>query len=385
MNPIPYGRQHIDDDDIQAVVSALKSDFLTQGPEIGEFERNFAKYIGVDYAVAVSNGTAALHLSAMALDVNESTRVLTTPNTFVASANCIRYCGGSIDLVDIDESTGLIDLDKLEEKLLSKPDGYYSGVIPVDFAGLSVNLEKVRELADKHGLWIIEDSCHAPGGYFFNSEGKKSYCGSGEYADMAIFSFHPVKHIAAGEGGMITTNNKSLYDRLLKLRTHGITKDPDLLNENHGGWYYEMQELGYNYRITDFQAALGNSQLIKALGNLEKRKAIAKRYDEAFGKIDQIGILNKGFFEGHAYHLYVILSDDRAELYEHLRNNNVFAQVHYVPVHYQPYYKNQGWKKGDLPKAESYYDKCLSLPMYPTLTIGEQEYVIKCIESFYAK
>ncbi len=384
MNPIPYGKQYIDQDDIDAVISALKSDYLTQGPEIEKFEKNFADYVGAKYAIAVSNGTAALHLSVISLGVNVDSKVLTTPNTFAASANCIKYCGGQVDFVDIDENTGLIDLDKLEEKLKSKPPNYYSGVIPVDFAGLAVNLERLKEIAIKYNLWILEDSCHAPGGYFNKKDGNKSYCGSGEFADLAIFSFHPVKHIAAGEGGMITTNNSKLYQQLLKLRTHGITKNPDELIENHGGWYYEMQELGYNYRITDFQAALGNSQLKKADENLKQRRLIAKRYDQAFSGIPEVKILNGGFFEGHAFHLYVILVDKRRELYNFFKSNNIYVQVHYIPVHFQPYYKSLGWEKDDLPQSQVYYNQCLSLPMYPTLTTQEQDYVISCIEEFYS-
>jgi len=384
MRHIPYGKQFIDDDDIAAVVSALKSDYLTQGPLINEFEKNFASYVGSKYAVAVSNGTAALHLAAMCLGVDDSSRVIITPNTFVASANCILYCGGKVEFVDIDERTGLIDLDKLEVLLSQKPKGYYSGVVAVDFAGLPVDLEKLYQLTEQYDMWLLEDACHAPGGYFIKTDGSKSYCGSSDFADLGIFSFHPVKHIAAGEGGMITTNNPDLYKQLLKLRTHGITKDADQLVENHGGWYYEMNELGYNYRITDFQAALGNSQLKKADENLNKRKNIAKKYDAALAKISEVKILNGGFFEGHAYHLYVILVDNRKELYGFLKSKNIYVQVHYIPVHFQPYYKSLGWKKDDLPQSQSYYNQCLSLPMYPTLTAEEQGYVISCIEEFYS-
>jgi dTDP-4-amino-4,6-dideoxygalactose transaminase len=273
---IPYGKQNITQDDINAVVDALGHDFLTQGPAVAAFEQAFAQYVGSKYAVACANGTAALHLCTLALDVNIGQKVITSPITFAASANCVRYCGGTVDFVDIDPDTYLLDYNKVKEKIEAAPKGTYSGIIPVDFAGRAVNLEKFRQLADEHGLWIIEDACHAPGGYFTDSNQQKQHCGNGNYADLAIFSFHPVKHIACGEGGMVTTNNQALYEKLLMLRTHGITKNPDLMLKNEGGWYYEMQTLGYNYRIPDMLCALGLSQLQRADEGLAKRKAIAK-------------------------------------------------------------------------------------------------------------
>ncbi len=377
--PIPYGRQHITEEDIKAVVDTLTSDMLTQGPQIALFEEKFSEYIGCKYSIALANGTAALHLAALALGVNEKSTVLTTPITFAASANCIKYCGGQIELVDIDPATGLMSIPALKVKLESKPKGTYQGVIPVDLSGYPVNLEEVRKLADEYGLWILEDSCHAPGGYFTDSNGKQQNCGNGNFADAAIFSFHPVKHIASGEGGMITTNSKELYDKLLILRTHGITKNPDLMEENHGGWYYEMQMLGYNYRLTDFQAALGISQLKRAAKNLERRREIAKRYDTELSELNLI-IPSEGY--GHAYHLYVVKSKDRKGLYDYLRSKQIFVQVHYIPIHYLPYYKNEGLQKGDYPAAESYYEQCLSLPMYPTLTDEEQGFVIEQVLEF---
>src|SRR5688572_24595106 len=254
MNPIPYGRQHITDEDIEAVITTLKSDYLTQGPAIGAFENAFANYIGCKFAVAVSNGTAALHLAALALDVNEQSNVITTPITFAASANCIRYCGGQLTFVDIDPETASMDLEKLEALIKSSPKGTYSGIIPVDFAGYPVNMEEVGRIADEHELWVIEDACHAPGGFIIDSKGEKQHCGNGKYADMAIFSFHPVKHIACGEGGMITTNDEKLYQKLLLLRTHGITKDPQQMEEHHGGWYYEMRELRSEEHTSELQS-----------------------------------------------------------------------------------------------------------------------------------
>ena len=275
--PIPYGHQHITDEDIAAVVDTLKSDYLTQGPQITAFEKAFAAYVGAKYAVAVNNATAGLHLGATVLDVKPGDKVIVTPITFAASANCIRYCGGEVVFCDIDKNTYLMDIQKLEEMLQAAPRGTYQGIVPVDFAGYPVNLEAFRKLADEYGLWIMEDACHAPGGYFTDNRGEKQYCGNGNYADVAVFSFHPVKHIATGEGGMVTTNSKELYDKLCLFRTHGITKDQAMLYENHGGWYYEMQELGYNYRMTDFQAALGISQLRRADEGLARRQQIAAR------------------------------------------------------------------------------------------------------------
>lgn len=384
LKSIPYGKQTITDADIEAVVNVLKSDYLTQGPEIAKFEKQFAVYTGSNYAVAVSNGTAALHLCALALEVNATTRVITTPITFAASANCIRYCGGEVFFADIDPETFLLDIDAVRRLLEEHPKGYFQGIIPVDFAGSAINLEAYRKLADEFNCWIIEDACHAPGGYFTDSKNQPQYCGNGSFADLSIFSFHPVKHIATGEGGMITTNDETLYKKLLLFRTHGITKSsPDYTNTltdvAQGPWYYEMQELGYNYRLTDFQAALGTSQLGRANENLLRRKAIAKRYDEAF---KNAGFLTPASFPGHAYHLYVISVAKRLALYEHLRNNGIFAQVHYVPLHLMPYYKQLGHKKGAFPNAELYYEKCLSIPMYHGLTKDDQEFVIETILNF---
>lgn len=379
---IPYGKQYINDDDIEAVVATLKSDFLTQGPRVSEFEQAFAKYTDAQYAVAVANGTAALHLATLALGVQPGSKIITTPITFSASANCVRYCGGEVTFADIDPQTVLLDVEKVRTLLEESPQGTYQGIIPVDFAGYPLDLEAFRQLADEHNLWLIEDACHAPGGYFTDSHGTRQFCGNGAYADLSVFSFHPVKHIACGEGGMITTNNKELYDKLLQLRTHGITKAPDLLEENHGGWYYEMQNLGFNYRLSDILATLGTSQLKHASERLEKRRAIAKNYDKAFANTMVRTIQAPTDEEGHAYHLYVIRTENRKGLYDFLRENQIFAQVHYIPVHLQPYYQQFGWKKGDFPAAEKYYAECLSLPMYPTLSKQEQNFVIEKILEF---
>ncbi|GAB3540710.1 UDP-4-amino-4,6-dideoxy-N-acetyl-beta-L-altrosamine transaminase [Spirosoma fluminis] len=383
-HPIPYGRQHITDEDIAAVVDVLRGPFLTQGPHIGDFETAFAKYIGCQYAVAVANGTAALHLCCMALGIQEGTRVITTPITFSASANCVRYCGGEVYFADIDPNTALLDINAVRALLEQHPRGYFSGIIPVDFAGYPVDISAFRQLADEHGLWLLEDACHAPGGSFVGQKGVTHRCGDGSLAELAIFSFHPVKHIAAGEGGMITTNDEALYKHLLRLRTHGITNKPDELTEfepgnpERGGWYMELQELGYNYRLTDMQAALGLSQIQRADDMLNRRLAIAKRYDEAFADTNVTTIIPPAGV-GHAYHLYVVQVDARKDLYDFLRTRNIMAQVHYIPVHLMPYYRQFGWKPGDFPNAERYYARCLSLPMYPTLTDDEQAYVIKSV------
>jgi len=384
MKKIPYGRQNITDEDISAVVEVLKSDYLTQGPKIAEFEENFAAYVGSKYAVAVSNGTAALHLNAMALGVKPGDKVITSPITFVASANCVRYCGGELIFADIDPDTYLLDINKVRELLEKDTNKEIKGIIPVNFAGRLVDMEAFRTIADEYGCWIIEDACHSPGGYFINSEAEKIRSGSGRYADLAIFSFHPVKHIAAGEGGMITTNSETLYKHLLILRTHGIQQDSPKRIHDDSLWYYEMQELGYNYRLTDIQAALGLSQLKRADEGLVRRKEIAATYYNYFKNKDYVKGQSK-VIEGHAYHLYVIEVEQRKELHAYLRDLNIYAQIHYVPTHLMPYYRDFGWSEGDLPNAEAYYGRCISLPVFPTLTQEEQEFVIEKIDVFFKK
>lgn len=391
MNVIPYGRQNITDEDIQIVIETLKSDFLTQGPKIAEFEKAFAEYVGAKYAVALANGTAALHLCAMALDVKQGDKVITTPITFAASANCVRYCGGEVVFGDIDPDTYLLSIDSVRNLLENAPKGTYKGIIPVDFAGRAVNLEEFKILANEFDLWIIEDSCHSPGGYFIDSNNEKQTCGNGKFADLAIFSFHPVKHIASGEGGMITMNDEDLYNRLSKLRTHGITKNEASYTnsiefaggkESYPSWYMEMQELGYNYRLTDFQAALGLSQLKRAEEGIIRRREIAKIYNEAFKNIKYI-FGQSGEIEGHAYHLYILEVENRLGLYNFLREHKIFAQIHYIPCHLMPYYRQFGWKEGDCPVSEEYYKGCISLPMYPTLKEDELTFIIELIKEFY--
>ena len=379
MKVIPYGRQNIEQDDIDVVVKTLTADFLTQGPKVQEFEESFANYVGAKYAVAVNNATSGLHLAVTSLGLKRGERVITTPITFAASANCVRYAGGEVWFADIDSDTYLLSLEKTRALIESKPKGFFKGIIPVDFAGLPVNLEAFRELADEHGLWIIEDACHARGGHFTDSDGAKQKCGNGNYADIGVFLFHPVKHIACGEGGMVTTNSEVLYKKLSLLRSHGITKDN--MSENHGDWFYEMQELGFNYRLTDIQSALGITQLAKNDKGVKRRNEIADIYKEAFrGKI-KFQNLKEGDLNAH--HLFVIEVEDRKGQYDFLRIHNIFTQIHYIPVHKLPYYKKIGYETADLKNAENYYSKCISLPMYPSLTNEEQGFVIEKVLNFY--
>ncbi|MDO5978855.1 UDP-4-amino-4,6-dideoxy-N-acetyl-beta-L-altrosamine transaminase [Flavivirga spongiicola] len=381
MKPIPYGRQNIEQDDIDAVVKTLAADFLTQGPKVKEFEDKFAEYVGAKYAVAVNNATSGLHLAVLALGLKEGERVITTPITFAASANCVKYAGGEVWFADIDPKTYLLDINSVKKLIESKPKGFFKGIIPVDFAGLPVNLEEFKSLADEHNLWIIEDACHAPGGYFVDPKGLKQMCGNGNYADIGVFSFHPVKHIACGEGGMITTNSELLYKKLCSLRTHGITKEN--MTENHGGWYYEMQELGFNYRLTDIQSALGITQLAKNKEGVVRRNQISDTYKKAFVRKIKFQMLPENTYNAH--HLFVIEVENRKGLYDYLRMHQIFAQIHYIPVHTLPYYREIGYNKASLENAENYYSKCISLPMYPSLTDEEQEFVIGKVLGFVVK
>ena len=396
MKAIPYGRQEITEEDIRAVIEALQSEFLTQGPRILKFEQEFAEYVGANFAIAVSNGTAALHLSVLALGIKEDEYVICSPITFAASVNCVKYCGGNILFADIDPTTYLMDIESVKSVLESNTDKKIVGIIPVDFAGRVVQLDEFKKLANQHGLWILEDSCHSPGGFFIDSAGENQKAGNGNFADASIFSFHPVKHIATGEGGMITTNNENLYQKLMELRTHGITRNPLKFensiafangNSNLDGldyplWYMEMQSLGYNYRITDFQAALGSSQLLRADKNLERRRQIALRYSKELSDCKGV-IHSSGIIEGHAYHLYVLEVVDRRGLYDFLRSEQIFSQIHYIPVHLMPFYKHQGWKEGDFPNAETYYSRCISIPMFPSMSDNEQSFVIEKIINYY--
>ncbi len=378
---IPYGRQNITDADIAAVVETLKSDFLTQGPKVKEFEDAFAQYVGAKFAVAVTNATAGLHIAVLALGAKTGKKIITSPLTFIASANCALYSGMDVDFVDIDPKTLCIDPVLLEEKIRKSP-GDYTGVVLVDFAGFPADLEKIKTITDKYGLWLLEDAAHAPGAEYKDSKGQWQKCGNGIHATASVFSFHPVKHIACGEGGMITTNNEAVYKKLMNLRTHGITRDPaEFVNESHGGWYYEQIDLGFNYRLSDVLCSLGISQLSRMKENIQARRDIADRYLSGLKSLP-ITLPHVPESSRHAYHLFVIQTDRRRELYDHLKSRGIYAQIHYLPVHKQPYYEAR-YGKQTFPLSEKYYDRCLSLPMYHSLTQEDQKYVIDTIQEFY--
>jgi UDP-4-amino-4,6-dideoxy-N-acetyl-beta-L-altrosamine transaminase/pseudaminic acid cytidylyltransferase len=374
---IPYGQQTIGKTDVKAVVDVLNSEFLTTGPKVAEFEKKFSLFVGARYAIAVSSGTAALHLACLAAGLKHGDELITSPMTFAASANCALYCGARPVFVDIKEENGLIDERLIEKKITSRT----KIIIPVHYTGLPCDMKKIKAIAKRHNITIIEDACHALG-----SEYKGTKIGDCAYSDMVMFSFHPVKHITTGEGGMITTNSKELYEKLLMLRTHGITKDPDkLLNKNGDPWYYEMQELGFNYRITDFQCALGISQLRKVEGFIKKRISIAKKYDKAFSGNRNIEIVKppSGYINTH--HLYIIKVKDgetRLGLFSYLKEKNILCQVHYIPVYWHPYYQKLGYKKGICPRAEKFYERIISIPIYPGLKNEEQKRVIGIINDF---
>jgi len=369
MNFIPYGKQLIKQDDIDAVVQTLESDYLTTGPKVKEFEDALSKYCDATYCVAVSNGTAALHLASLVL-LEKDDKVLTTPNSFLATSNSILYAGAKPLFVDIAKD-GNIDLDLCEEQL--KVDKTIKAIYAVAFSGNMVHQEKLRNLKKTYGITILEDNAHAIGAIY---DGIKA--GSCTNSDMSIFSFHPVKHLTTAEGGAITTNSKELYEKLLILRNHGMVKSEDMKP-----WEYEMRELGFNYRITDLQCALGVSQLKKLPSFIERRFEIAKKYDNAF----QNTIVKPLYtFDGKSsYHLYVVQVDftqvsiTKVELFNRLREKNIGIQLHYMPINKQPYYKAQGYGNEHIPFMDKYYEKCFSLPMYPLLNDNEQEYVIETL------
>lgn len=365
---IPYGRQSINEQDIEAVVNVLKSDYLTTGPKIAEFERKVADYTGAKYAVAIANGTAALHAACYAAGIGEGDEVITTPITFAASSNCVLYCGGTPVFADINPETYNISPEDIERKITPKT----KVIIAVHFTGQPCEMEQIHAIAHKYNLTVIEDGAHALGAEYQEKR-------VGTLSDMTTFSFHPVKHITTGEGGMILTDNPELYQRLKLFRTHGITREEELLTKNDGPWYYEQLDLGYNYRITDIQCALGVSQMDRLPEFLEKRKQIAKRYNEAFAANEQIQLPYQKEGCDNAWHLYVIRikNGKRKEVFEKLRAAGIGVNVHYIPVYQHPYYRTHGYAEVTCPNAEEYYKECISLPMYPDLKEEEQEYVIK--------
>ncbi|MBI4326590.1 MAG: UDP-4-amino-4,6-dideoxy-N-acetyl-beta-L-altrosamine transaminase [Chloroflexi bacterium] len=375
---LPYARQSIDEADIAAVVEILRSDWLTQGPAIERFERRVAEYCGAKYAVAVSSGTAALHLAAQAVGLQTGDLLWTSPNTFVASANCALYCGAGVDFVDIDPRTYNLSVAKLAEKLAAaeRKGRLPKVIVPVHFAGQSCEMEAIGALCRRHGITVLEDAAHALGGRY-----QSRLIGDGRFSDLAIFSFHPVKIITTGEGGMVVTNRNDLYEKLVRLRTHGITRDPQWMQgPSHGPWYYEQIDLGFNYRMTDLQAALGASQMNRIETFLERRRYLARRYGQLLEGLPLTLPWQHPDTES-AWHLYVIrLQLDQIRLthpqvFSALRQAGIRVNLHYIPAHTQPYYQKLGFKEGDFAEAEKYYGEAITLPIYFALTDADQDRV----------
>ncbi len=376
---IPYAKQSISEKDIEAVVQVLRSDFITQGPVVNQFETAIAQYCQAQYAIAVSSGTAALHLACRALGIGQGDIVWTSPNTFVASANCVLYCGASIDFIDIDPHTYNISIAVLKQKLETarENDRLPAAIIPVHFAGQSCDMEAIYHLSQEYGFKIIEDAAHALGGEYNNHR-----IGSCRYSDITIFSLHPAKMITAGEGGLLLTNSSSLAEQAVLLRTHGITRDPSLMEgESHGLWYYQQTELGYNYRITDIQAALGLSQLQRLNEFVSRRSKIAERYNRLLSALP-LNIPQQYKSCQSSWHLYVIclqlnkLNKNRKEIFDELRKKNIGVHVHYIPVHTQPFFKNIGFKEQDFPESVAYYQKAITLPIYVDLSDEIVDYIV---------
>jgi UDP-4-amino-4,6-dideoxy-N-acetyl-beta-L-altrosamine transaminase len=376
---ISYGKQQISKEDIQAVINVLESPFLTQGPKVKQFEDALCDYTGAKYCVAVSNGTAALHLAVLALNIEEGSEGITTPNTFAASANCMLYGGITPVFADIDSKTYNIDPVKIKSKIGSKT----KLLIPVHFAGQVAEMETISKLARQHHLKVIEDAAHAIGSNYEDG----SNVGCCKYSDLTTFSFHPVKTITTGEGGAITTNSRELFEKLLLLRNHGITKDGNLILKSPGPWYYEMKALGFNYRLTDIQAALGISQLKRLPDFKEKRRGIANRYNLAFNDVEWLKTPFESASLSSCFHLYVLLIDykrigkSRKEIMEHLAAHRIGTQVHYIPVNKLPYYARDNFD--ECPEMSEYYEKCLSIPLHPSISSDEQEWIIKTIKDLH--
>jgi len=379
---IPYGRQEVTEEDIAEVVRVLRSDFLTQGPEVPRFEQAVADYCGTAHAVAVNSATSALHLACLALGLGPGDILWTSPITFVASANCGLYCGASVDFVDVDPNTGNMSAAALEEKLArAKAENRLPKVlVVVHFAGLSAPMREIAALCRQHGVRIIEDAAHAIGGSY---EGAP--VGSCRYSDITVFSFHPVKIITSAEGGMALTNDAALAERMRLLRVHGITRDPARLEHDDAPWYYEQHDLGYNYRMPDVLAALGRSQLRRLDDYVARRHALARRYDELLAELPLMLPVYKTPAARSALHLYVVRVDEqkadktRREVFEALRAADIGVQVHYIPVHLQPSYRRMGFAPGDFPAAEAFYARCMSLPLFPRLTEEQQQHVVASI------
>lgn len=384
-SPIPYGRQSISPADIQAVVDVLNSDWLTQGPTVERFEQTVAGYCGTAHGVAVNSATSALHIACLAAGIGPGDILWTSPNTFVASANCGLYCGATVDFVDIDSRTYNMSVERLEEKLeQAERDGKLPKVvIPVHFAGQPCDMEAIGRLAGRYGFTVIEDASHAIGGRYKNEP-----VGNCRHSAMTVFSFHPVKIITTGEGGMVLTNSPELHERLLRLRSHGITRDPALMaGESHGPWYYEQIELGFNYRMTDIQAALGVSQMTRLDEFVARRHQLAKRYDEDLAELP-LTLPWQHPDTWSAFHLYVVrlnpgtIRKSRRQVFEDLRGRGILVNIHYIPVHTQPFYRATGFTDGDFPEAEQYYREAITLPLYAGLAEGDQDRVINALREF---
>lgn len=369
---IPYGKQTIDQDDIQAVVDVLKSDFLTTGPKIAEFEQTVADYVGDKYAVAISNGTSALHAACFAAGIGPGDEVITTPLTFAASANCVLYCGGTPVFADVDPKTYNIDPEDIRRKITDRT----KAIIAVHLAGQPCDMDAIHSIAHEYGLIVIEDGAHALGSVY---KGKKV----GSLSDMTTFSFHPVKPITTGEGGMIVTDNEEFYKKMALFRSHGITRDDSMMTRNDGPWFYQQFDLGYNYRITDIQCALGCSQMKKLDRFLARRKEIVARYNEAFADCDNIITPYQLSDTESGWHLYIVQvkNCDRRQVFEAMREKGIGVNVHYIPVYMHPYYQEHGYENVHCANAEEIYSHIISLPLYPGLTSEQQDYVIDTLKS----
>ncbi len=375
MKQIPYATQWIEEDDILAVADALRSSNLTQGPLVEQFEKSVAQYCGAKYAVAVSNGTAALHIACLAAGVSAGGEVITSAITFAASPNSVLYCGGKPVFADIEPNTALIDPVDIRKKITKQT----KAIIPVHFAGHPANMEEIGKIAQENNLIVIEDAAHAIGAKYRLKDGQDWIkVGSCFHSDMTILSFHAVKQLTTGEGGMVLTNDHDLYEKLVFFRSHGITRNIKYMKETEGPWYYEMHELGYNYRLTDIQSALGTSQLKKLDKFIARRKEIAKMYDNAFAGINQVDFIKEKDGFDSSRHLYVILVENRKNIFNWLiAETSIGINVHYLPVYLHPYYKRLGYERGLCPKAEEYYSRAISIPMFPKLANDEVEYVIE--------
>jgi len=381
---IPYGRQSIGPDEHSIVQQVLDSNWLTQGPLLAQFEEDLARLCEAPHAVAVANGTMALYLACRAADLQAGDKFLTTPMTFAATANVGLMCGAEPVFADIDPLTLNIDPVQVEKALKEHPE--IKVLLPVHFGGLMCDLDQLADLAEQHQVTIVEDACHAIGSRWQDRQGAWHAAGACHRTAMTTFSFHPVKSMTTGEGGAITTQSQELADRLRLLRGHGITRDPQLLGKNDGGWYYEMQELGINARLTDLQAALGMHQLKQLPGWKEQRLQLVRRYGEKLAGIEGLNIVTRVQPDDrNCYHLMIIRSDRRRQLYDHLHSQGILAQVHYIPVHLQPYYqKTFGFAAGDFPHTEKYYDEALSLPLFPALTKEEQDRVVAAVKKVHS-